>query len=90
MDTELCLSTTFHPQSDGQSERTIQTLEDMLRACSLDYVGSWDHNLLLVEFAYSNSCHTSIEMAPYEVLYGRCCKTLVCWGRSGGKRALEG
>ena len=63
MGTELCLSTTFHPQTYGQSERTIQTLEDMLR--------SWDHNLPLVEFAYNNSYHTSIGMAPYEALY-RC------------------
>jgi len=53
MGIELCLSTAFHPQTDGQSERTIQTLEDMLRACSLDYIGNWNHNLPLVEFAYN-------------------------------------
>jgi len=61
--TELCFSTAYHPQSDGQSERTIQILEDMLRACALDYAGSWDHNLPLVEFAYNNSYHASMGMA---------------------------
>ena len=75
MGTELCLSTTFHPQTDGQSERTIQTLEDMLRICALDYAGTWDHNLPLVEFAYNNSYHASIRMSPFEVLYGRYCRT---------------
>jgi len=71
MGTELNLSTAFHPQTDGQSERTIQTLEDMLRACALDYTGNWDHHLPLAEFSYNNSYHSSIEMAPYEALYGR-------------------
>ena len=65
MATELCLSTTFHPQIDGLSERTIQTLEDTLRACALDYVGSWDSNLPLVEFAYNNRYQASIGMAPF-------------------------
>jgi len=70
MGIQLCLSTTFHPQSDGQSERSIQTLEDISKACAFDYVGSWDHNLPLVEFVYNNDYHTSIGMAPYEALYG--------------------
>uniref|UniRef100_A0A2N9G885 RNA-directed DNA polymerase n=1 Tax=Fagus sylvatica TaxID=28930 RepID=A0A2N9G885_FAGSY len=70
MGTTLNFSTAFHPQSDGQSERTIQTLEDMLRACILDLGGRWDDHLPLVEFAYNNSYHSSIEMAPYEALYG--------------------
>ena len=78
MGTELCISTAFHPQTDGQSERTIQTLEDMLQACALEYSGSWLHNLPLVEFAYNNSYHSSIDMAPYEALYGRRCRTPVC------------
>uniref|UniRef100_A0A2N9III7 Reverse transcriptase n=1 Tax=Fagus sylvatica TaxID=28930 RepID=A0A2N9III7_FAGSY len=69
MGTTLNFSTAFHPQSDGQSERTIQTLEDMLRACILDLGGRWDDHLPLVEFAYNNSYHSSIEMAPYEALY---------------------
>jgi len=73
MGTELNLSTAFHPQTDGQSERTIQTLEDMLRACALEYARSWDHHLPLVGFTYNNSCHSSIEMTPYEAVYGRRC-----------------
>ena len=72
--TELRFSTAFHPQTDGQSERTIQTLEDMLRACALDFRGSWVTHLYLIEFAYNNSYHSSIDMAPYEALYGRRCR----------------
>ena len=71
----LCLSTAAHPQSDGQSERTIQTLEDILRACVLDFKGSWDQYLALIEFEYNNSYQKSIGMAPYEALYGRKCQT---------------
>ncbi|GJZ17592.1 putative reverse transcriptase domain-containing protein [Tanacetum coccineum] len=66
--TRLKFSTTFHPQTDGQSERTIQTLEDMLRACALEWTGSWDEYLCLVEFAYNNSWHASIKAAPFELL----------------------
>ena len=66
--TRLHFSTAFHPQTDGQSERTIQTLEDMLRACALQFMGSWDKNLSLMEFAYNNSFHSSIGMAPFEAL----------------------
>ena len=73
----------FHPQSDGQSKRTIQTLEDMLRACALEYSGSWDHNLPSVEFAYNNSDHSSIDMASYESLYRRCCRNPMCWNEVG-------
>ena len=86
MGTELCLSTAFHPQTDGQSKRTIQILEDMLRACALEYAGSWDHNLPLVEFAYNNSYHSSIDMAPYEDLYGRRCRTPICWEEVGERK----
>ncbi|KAJ9539506.1 LOW QUALITY PROTEIN: hypothetical protein OSB04_032239 [Centaurea solstitialis] len=81
--TKLQLSTAFHPQTDGQSERTIQTLEDMLRACVLDFGGSWDTYLPLAEFSYNNSFHASIGMPPYEMLYGRRCRTPVCWGEVG-------
>ncbi|GFY87591.1 hypothetical protein Acr_05g0012300 [Actinidia rufa] len=66
--TNLLFSTTYHPQTDGQSERTIQILEDMIRACVLDFWGSWEDHLPLVEFAYNNSYQSSIEMAPYEAL----------------------
>ncbi|CAL2271224.1 unnamed protein product [Prunus armeniaca] len=71
MGTRLQFSTIFHPQTDGQSERTIQTLKDMLRSCVLQFKDAWDVHLALVEFAFNNSYHSSIEMAPYEALYGR-------------------
>ncbi|KAD2392916.1 hypothetical protein E3N88_39893 [Mikania micrantha] len=85
MGTRLNISTAYHPQTDGQSERTIQTLEDMLRACIIDFGGSWDDHLPLVEFSYNNSYHASIGMPPYEALYGRRCRTPVCWGGVGQK-----
>ena len=75
--TRLHFSTAFHPQTDSQSERTIQTLEDMLRACVMEFKGSWDTHLALMEFAYNNSYQASIEMAPFEALYGRKYRTLV-------------
>ncbi|KAJ8770467.1 hypothetical protein K2173_017958 [Erythroxylum novogranatense] len=78
----------FHPQTDGQSERTIRTLEGMLRACVMDFKGAWDEHLPLVEFAYNNSYHSSIQMAPYEALYGRRCTTPICWDE--GERKLVG
>lgn len=84
--TTLKFSTAYHPQTDGQSERTIQTLEDMLRACVLDFRGSWDKHLPLVEFAYNNSFHASIGMAPYEALYGRKCRTPLCWNEVGERK----
>ena len=86
--TRLCLSTAYHPQTDGQSERTIQTLEDMLRACVLDNRGSWDRYLPLIEFAYNNSHHASISMAPYEALYGRKCQSPLCWFEPGEQSLL--
>jgi hypothetical protein len=70
MGTKLDMSVAFHPQTDGQSEHTIQTLEDMLRACVLSWKGNWKDHLALAEFAYNNSYHASIKMAPYESLYG--------------------
>ena len=83
MGTQLLMSTTFHPHTDGQSERTIQILEDMLRACVLDLKGSWEKHLPLVEFAYNNSYQASIQMAPYEALYGKLCRSRVCWTKVG-------
>jgi hypothetical protein len=88
MGTTLNFSTAFHPQSDGQSEQTIQTLEDMLRACILDLGGRWDDHLPLVEFAYNNNYHSSIEMAPYEALYGRKCRSPICWDEVGERKLL--
>ncbi|GJU93646.1 putative reverse transcriptase domain-containing protein [Tanacetum coccineum] len=77
------MSTTYHPETDGQSERTIQTLEDMLRACVLDFRKNWDRHLPLVEFSYNNSYHTSIKVAPFEALYRRKCRSPVCWAEVG-------
>ena len=78
MGTRLTMSTAFHPQTNGQSERTIQVLENMLQACVLDHKGSWEEHLPLVEFAYNNSYQASIQMAPYEALYGRPCRSPLC------------
>ncbi|GJV80061.1 putative reverse transcriptase domain-containing protein [Tanacetum coccineum] len=69
--------------TDGQSERTIQTLEDMLRACVIDFGKGWDRHLPLVEFSYNNSYHTSIKAAPFEALYGRKCRSPICWAEVG-------
>ena len=73
---------------DGQSERTIQTLEDMLRACVMKFKGSWDTHLALMEFTYNNSYQASIAMAPFEALYGRKCRTLVCWDEDDERRLV--
>ncbi|KAJ0513409.1 putative nucleotidyltransferase, Ribonuclease H [Helianthus annuus] len=79
----LDMSTAYHPQTDGQSERTIQTLEDMLRACVIDFGNGWEKHLPLVEFSYNNSYHTSIQAAPFEALYGRKCRSPLCWAEVG-------
>ena len=84
--TKLNFSTAFHPQTDGQSERVIQILEDMLRCCILELKGSWEKYLPLVEFAYNNSYQSSIRMAPYEALYGRKCRTPLYWTELGENR----
>ncbi|GJS94189.1 putative reverse transcriptase domain-containing protein, partial [Tanacetum coccineum] len=77
--TRLDMSMAYHPQIDGQSERTIQTLEDMLRACVLDFGGSWDVHLPLVEFSYNNNYHSSARCGPFEALYGRKCRSPIMW-----------
>ncbi|GJS67631.1 retrotransposon protein, putative, ty3-gypsy subclass [Tanacetum coccineum] len=81
--TNLDMSITYHPQTNEQSERTIQTLEDMLRACAIDSGKDWVNHLPLVEFSYNNSYHTSIKAAPFEALYGRKCRSPVCWAAVG-------
>ncbi|GJX43964.1 putative reverse transcriptase domain-containing protein [Tanacetum coccineum] len=81
-------STAYHPQTDGQSERTIQTLEDMLRACVMDFGGSWDTHLPLIEFSYNNSYHTSIKCAPFEALYGQKCRSLMIWTEVGESQLI--
>ena len=77
------ISTPCHSQTDGQSERTIQVLEDMMRACVLDFKGSLEEHLPLVKFSYNNSYQVSIQMAPYEALYRRPCRSLICWTEVG-------
>jgi len=86
--TKLRLSFAYHPQTDGQMERTIQSLEDLLRACVLEQGVSWDECLALIEFTYNNSFHSSIRMAPFEALYGRRCRTPSCWYESGESALL--
>ena len=77
------MSKAFHPLIDGQLEGTIQILEDMLRACVLDLKGSWEEYLPLVEFTYNKIYQASIQMAPYEALYGRPCRSPICWTEVG-------
>jgi len=81
--TELNFSTAYHPQTDGQTERLNQILEDMLRACALQYGTSWDKSLPYAEFSYNNSYQNSLKMAPFEALYGRKCRTPLFWNQMG-------
>ncbi|GJY24939.1 putative reverse transcriptase domain-containing protein [Tanacetum coccineum] len=81
--TQLDMSTTYHPETDGRSERTIQTLQYMLRACIIDFGKGWERHLPLVEFSYNNSYYVSIKAAPFEALYGRKCRSPVCWAEVG-------
>ncbi|GJZ95329.1 putative reverse transcriptase domain-containing protein, partial [Tanacetum coccineum] len=81
--TQLDMSTAYHPQTDSQSETTIQTLEDMLRTCVIDFGKGWDRHLPLVEFSYNNSYHTSIKVAPFEALYSQKCRSPICWAEFG-------
>ncbi|GJU49035.1 putative reverse transcriptase domain-containing protein [Tanacetum coccineum] len=87
--TRLDMSTAYHPQTDGQSERTIQTLEDMLRACVMDFGGSWDTYLPLIEFSYNNSYHTtSVTCGTIRALYGRKCRSPVIWTEVGESQLI--
>ncbi|GJR37407.1 putative reverse transcriptase domain-containing protein [Tanacetum coccineum] len=86
--TNLDMSTAYHPQTDGKSERTIQTLEDMLRAYAIDFGKGWVNHFPLVEFSYNNSYHASIKAAPFEALYGRKCRSPVCWTEVGEAQIL--
>nr|GFB48246.1 reverse transcriptase domain-containing protein [Tanacetum cinerariifolium] len=86
--TQLDLSTAYHPHTDGQSERTIQTLEDMFRACATDFGGNRDTHLPLVEFSYNNSYHSSVKCAPFEALYGRRCRMPIAWAAVGEGKLL--
>ncbi|GJT47783.1 putative reverse transcriptase domain-containing protein [Tanacetum coccineum] len=79
----LDMSTAYHPETDGQCERTIQTLEDMICACVIDFGNGWVKHLLLVKFSYNNSYHASIKAAPFVALYGRRSRSPVCWAEVG-------
>ena len=79
----------YHPQIDGQTERTIRSLEDLLRACVLEQGVNWVECLPLIEFTYNNSFHSSIGMTPFEALYGRRCRTPLCWYESGESALLR-
>nr|GFC92370.1 hypothetical protein [Tanacetum cinerariifolium] len=82
------MSTAYHPETDSQSERTIQTLEDMLRACAIDFGKGWVNHLPLVEFSYNNSYHATIKAATFEALYGQKCRSPVCWTEVGEAQIL--
>src|SRR5512141_2002235 len=84
--TRLNFSTAYHPQTDGQTERVNQILEDMLRACALDFGGAWDKSLPYAEFSYNNSYQSSLQMAPFEALYGRKCRTPLFWDQTGERQ----
>jgi transposase InsO family protein len=83
LDTQLHFSFAYHPQTDGQTERVNQILEDMLRACALQYGRSWEKSLPYAEFSYNNSDQESLKMAPFEMLYGRRCRTPLFWNETG-------
>src|SRR3954470_24623814 len=89
MGTHLSFSTAYHPQSSGQVERVNQILEDMLRACVISFGKKWEKSLPFAEFAYNNSFQSSLNMAPFEFLYGRRCRTPLIWSETG-ERALIG
>jgi hypothetical protein len=83
MYTKMNFSSAYHPQTDGQTERTNQVLEDMLRACALKHGGSWDKSFSFVEFSYNNSYKASLKMATFEALYSRKCRTPLYWSEIG-------
>jgi hypothetical protein len=84
--TKLIRSSAYHPQTDGQTERVNQILEDMLRACIIHYGTSWDKCLTLAKFSYNNSYQSSLQMAPFEALYGRRCRTPLSWSETGERQ----
>jgi hypothetical protein len=84
--TKLIRSSAYHPQTDGQTERVNQILEDMLRAYIIHYGTSWDKYLALAEFSYNNSYQTSLQMSPFEALYGRRCRTPLSWSETGERK----
>jgi hypothetical protein len=89
MDTKLNFSSTYQSQTDGQTERTNQVLEDMLRACALQHGSSWDKSLPYAEFSYNNSYQSNLKMSPFETLYGRKCMTPLFWTRLEEDSSLD-
>jgi hypothetical protein len=89
MGTNLTFSTSYHPQTGGQTERVNQILEDMLRACALIYNKDWETCLPLAEFSYKNSYQASVGMSPFEALYGRSCRTPLNWSEFGERNILD-
>jgi transposase InsO family protein len=88
LDTQLRFSSACHPQTNGQTERVNQVLEDMLRACALQYGRSWDKSLPYTEFSYNNSYQENLKMAPFEMLYGRRCQTPLFWNETGERKVF--
>jgi transposase InsO family protein len=88
LDTQLHFSSAYHPQTDGQTERVNQILEDMLRACALQYGRSWDKSLSYAEVSYNNIYQESLKMAPFEMLYGRRCRTPLFWSEAGERKVF--
>jgi hypothetical protein len=88
LDTQLHFSSTYHPQTDGQTERVNRILEDMLRACALQYGRSWDKSLSYAEFSYNNSYQESLKKAPFEMLYGRRSQTPLFWSETGERKVF--
>jgi transposase InsO family protein len=89
LDTQLHFSSAYHPQTGGQTERVNQILEYMLRACALQYGRSWDKSLPYAEFSYNNSYQESLKMAPFEMIYGRRCRTLLVWNEMGEQKVFR-
>jgi transposase InsO family protein len=87
--THLIHSSAYHPQTNGQTERVNQILEDMLRACVMEYLGSWDKNLSWAEFSYNSNYQESLKMTPFEALYGRQCRTPLNWIEPGEKAVFD-
>jgi transposase InsO family protein len=82
LDTQLRFSSAYHPQTDGQTERVNQILEELLRAYALQYERRWDKSLPYAEFSYNNSYQESLKMAPFEILYGHRCQTPLFWSET--------
>jgi hypothetical protein len=89
LDTQLHFSFSYHPDTNGQTERVNQILEDMLKACALQYGRSWDKSLPYAEFSYNNTYQESLKMAPFEMLYGRRCSTPLFWSESGERKVFR-